>query len=198
MGILFVPNPSASLLDIPKLESVKLLENCIRNWSSAGYKAIFISRNLGTNQVDLFPFLTAPPVNPFTPSAVSPQKMYAAILNASEIGATGSPRMTLHPTPRLAKWYSRIYQGVVDQNLFSKPPSSLSVRTSTTPPESEDDGEARVDASKNRRCVTPKLGVLVEREHQGVQEDDQQDFVGMAYQGNGSVVSAVLETASFV
>ena len=143
LGILFVPNPSASLLDIPKLESVKLLENCIRNWSSAGYKAVFISRNLGTNQVDLFPFLTAPPVNPFTPSAVSPQKMYAAILNSSEIGATGSPRMTLHPTHRLAKWYSRIYQGVVDQNLFSKPPSSLSVRTSTTPPESEDDGEDR-------------------------------------------------------
>ena len=139
MGILFVCCQAASLLDIPKVENMKTLVTYLKSWSQAGYKAIFISRNLVTDQVDLFPFTRAPRVNPFCPFVISPQKMYAAILTSSEAGASGAPQKSLPLTTRLAKWYARLHHGVVDRNLFSKPPSSPS-KASSSPQDSEDEG----------------------------------------------------------
>ena len=139
VGILFVFCQAASLLDIPRVDSIKDLVTCLKSWSQAGCKAIFISRNLVTDQIDLFPFTRAPRINPFCPLVISPQKMCAAILTSSEAGARGAPQRSLPLTSRLAKWYARLHQGVVDQDLFSKPPSSPS-KASSSPQDSEDEG----------------------------------------------------------
>lgn len=142
MGILFVPNQSASLLDIPKAKNVKLVENCLKSWSLSGFKALFIVRNLVNKQIEFFPFLRAPRIDPFTPCVISPQKMFVAILNSSEVGANGSPQVSLQPTSRLSKWYRRIYQGVVDETLFSKSPSSLSFSAASSPSDSDSENKS--------------------------------------------------------
>ena len=124
LGLLFVPSASASILDIPKVKNVKILEDRLKELSQSNIKAIFIVRNLSSLQFDLFPFASAPSIPVFTLSVVSPQRMFVAVLNCSEIGVSGSPQVSLQQTPRLLKWYTRIYRGVSDQDLFSKPPPS--------------------------------------------------------------------------
>ena len=153
MGLLFVPSQSATILDIPKVRNVQILEDRLKDLSQSGAKAIFIVRNLTSQQIELFPFSSVPQILPFTLSVVSPQKMFVAILNSSEVGATGNPQISLQQTPRLLKWYTRMYRGVADQDLFSKPPpSSFSSNAPSSPSGSEDEKNSR----KSRKSASAR------------------------------------------
>ena len=144
LGLLFVPSTSATILDIPKVRNVQILEDRLKELSPSDAKAIFIVRNLSSHQIELFPFPSAPPIPAFTLSVVSPLKMFVAVLNSSEVGVTGSPQVSLQQTPRLLKWYTRMYRGVTDQDLFSKPPpSSCPSNAPSSPSGSEDEKNSK-------------------------------------------------------
>ena len=154
-GILFVADQSASLCDIPRAKKVKVVEKCLKSWSKEGFKALFVVRNLSSKQMEFFPFKETPLVDPFSHCVFSPEKMFAAILNASEVGAIGSPQISLQLTRRLIRWYRTIYQGVVDENLFSKSPSSAFSASSA----SDSDDNKSVKSVKSSKSVDDNKSV---------------------------------------
>ena len=128
VGILFVANQSATLLDIPRISRVKLVENYVRSWVSSGFKALFIVRNFSSKQMEFFPLPKTPPVKPFSPS-VSSSSLFAAIMNYSQVGLNEPPFASLQLTRKLSKWFRHTQEAVFEETLFSKPAHCLPAST---------------------------------------------------------------------
>ena len=157
-GILFVCEPPSALSDIPKLKSVRTLERYFISWSQSKYRSIFVVRNLNTREIEFFPFFESRSIPPFSPSAVSPQKMCVVLLSCTEAGvASLSPQLGLTLTPQISKWYNYIYDKVLHKTLFvnNPPPSSFSASINGFTSNSDNSDNESVFVRSPRPSVKP-------------------------------------------